>query len=534
VKALFRIPLLMSSMLLTACGAGLTYRDAQATAVVAGCWPGNLATPPPQTVTPLATAPPGAPAAASATPTALPTTTPYPRCTPGPTDPTLIPFPTPVPSQPPYPTREPSLLQGGSDLQTVFQLPGHTYTLALATHPTEGWAALAITQRFDESAQPLQSFIRVWNPQTRQWGVAQQIDVGAASNGQDRFGSTVLGITGDHTVHAVFGASDATGGQPARLWATQSDDYGATWRTPQPIAEDCWVADAMATSASGWVVVTANCFAPGTDHAIPAIIVRQPNGIWQPPARMDIPSWYGAEGTVVIVGDGDAAQAVALRFGALGHQNAKLYLLQKPLADADGWTITERTITVPAGDTGERPYHPQGVVFGLPNGQTGITFTWVGAATTGAYSLTSLDGGRTWGATLPIAYRGHDPNDDGVFLQWAAPAYDPAAQRLITLWTCCADANFAQGASTHYASVATLGGAWPPTGLPGSVPVVTGARSAWRSVTAQAQNSRVTWLAWVEAGNQVMARTVNLNQLVPVGDYRPPTATPTGAPEVTP
>jgi hypothetical protein len=52
----------------------LTRVDAVATAVLAGCWPGDSATPSPVTVTPYI----------GQDDASLPTTTPYPRCTPQP------------------------------------------------------------------------------------------------------------------------------------------------------------------------------------------------------------------------------------------------------------------------------------------------------------------------------------------------------------------------------------------------------------------------------------------------------------------
>src|SRR6266498_3736882 len=172
-----RILILIMSVVpvLVSCAPPLTYADARATAVVAGCWPGNMATPPAVTVMP-----PGGttatPAATTTTligtptstpwPTAtrLPTTTPYPRCTPEPGEPTLIPFSTPVPPQAPYPMREPKLRQGGSDEQNVIQIPGHTYRLKIATHPTEGWPAVGIMQCFSLSSYPVQSFLRFFPP----------------------------------------------------------------------------------------------------------------------------------------------------------------------------------------------------------------------------------------------------------------------------------------------------------------------------------------------------------------------------------
>jgi hypothetical protein len=228
IKPLSVANLLIVLALLSSCAPPLTQAEAQATAVVAGCWPGNVATPRAVTVTPdprfvtpsptatatlgpllpTATLDPRTPTATRVpTATRLPTTTPYPRCTPGPEE-TLIPYPTPAPPPPPYPTQDPKLRQGGSDQQNTIQLPGHTYRLKLAVHPTEGWPVVGIMQRFSESSDPIQSFVRVFNPLANTWGPAQQVDVGESSNGQDRFGSTVIGITGDRAVHVVYGASD--------------------------------------------------------------------------------------------------------------------------------------------------------------------------------------------------------------------------------------------------------------------------------------------------------------------------------------
>src|SRR4051794_32781535 len=87
-------------------------------------------------------------------------------------------WPTPVPAPPAYPTMEPRRWLGGSDPRATFQLPGVTLDLHMAVHPTQGWPAVAVQQRFNESSDPIQSFIRVLNPHTGQWSAAQQVDVG--------------------------------------------------------------------------------------------------------------------------------------------------------------------------------------------------------------------------------------------------------------------------------------------------------------------------------------------------------------------
>jgi len=62
---------------------------------------------------------------------------------------------------------------------------------------------------------------------------------------------------------------------------------------------------------------------------------------------------------------------------------------------------------------------------------------------------------------------------------FAAPAYDPIADRLVAIWSCCQDALYGGVASTHYASWSVPGITnWTP--LLGSVriPTIIGSRSA--------------------------------------------------------
>jgi hypothetical protein len=139
--------------------------------------------------------------------------------------------PTPVPAPPPYPTMEPRRWLGGSDPHATLQLPGVALDVHIAVHPTEGWPAIAVLQRFNEGATPMQALVRVLNPHTGRWSIGQQVDTGASSNGLDAFGSALIGITGDHTVHAVWGGSDDGGS----IWTSMSSDYGASWSTPEQL-----------------------------------------------------------------------------------------------------------------------------------------------------------------------------------------------------------------------------------------------------------------------------------------------------------
>ena len=135
----------------------------------------------------------------------------------------------------------------------------------------------------------------------------------------------------------------------------------------------------------------------------------------------------------------------------------------------------------------------------------------------------------------PIVYDARDPLHGGIHVAWVAPAYDPAANRLLAIWTCCGDANFAPDESTHYASWSVPGsGVWSPGQVPGRteplIPVVLGSRSAWNSVAAHSINARSVWVGWVEQGNQINVRTLNLNQIIPAGAYPTPTPRPSATP----
>src|SRR5207253_1092809 len=99
----------------------------------------------------------------------------------------------------------------------------------------------------------IQSFVRVYNPQARRWGPAQQVDIGESSNGQDRNGSTVVGISGDRAVTAVWGGSDrAADGTEGGLWTSTSTDYGAHWSAPRRLAEGGdWTIQTRAWAVAG-------------------------------------------------------------------------------------------------------------------------------------------------------------------------------------------------------------------------------------------------------------------------------------------
>lgn len=519
---------MLLAAVLGGCAAPHTYAEVQATAQAAGCWPDPYPTPRLVTVTPAGTALtstgtvlPGTPTA-----TALPTTTPYPRCPAAPGA-TLIPWPTPVPNPPPYPTMEPRRWVSGSDRLMTMHLPGSVYALDLAVHPTEGWPVVGVTQR--SWGMPIQAFVRIYDPRTQDWGAARQVDVGMASNGTDRFGSIAVAVSGDRTVYAAWGASDraqdSAGDTTATpdIWVSASLDYGSTWSPPRSIAQGCWTVQDMAADTDGNLVVLASCYAGDSSRA--TLVVKPAGDDWQPAERLPV---TGSSGSAVIAGEGSDARIIALTTGFKESERGRLNLLSRPVT-GDTWQIRSLAFDLPPDSALDDPrsgaaWHIRSLMFPSTNSagalSAGIAFTWATSDRSMLFALLSLDGGQSWSPIEPILVRRGSPDRVG-HLDFVAPAYDPVAGRLVTFWTCCGAAQWRPEASSHYASWSQPGSAvwqaWPNV-------LALGAIQAHDTATAQATGSRMVWLGWIEASQQVTVRSVDLNAIIPAEDY--PTTTP--------
>jgi hypothetical protein len=201
------------------------------------------------------------------------------------------------------------------------------------------------------------------------------------------------------------------------------------------------------------------------------------------------------------------------------------YLVSRSLAGTEPWRVERTGITTPLSfPLGERMWHVRGVSYTRPQGPA-LTFTWTDAEAGGAYALTSLDGGRSWG---PITFIAAPFEAAGRILD-AIPAYDPTADRLTAIWSCCAAGVFNTASATHYASWSVPGsGEWRLTSGATPIPLVLGSRAAGETAGAQAANTRFGWVAWIERQKQVEVRSLDLNQIIPVTAY--PTATPFNLP----
>jgi hypothetical protein len=318
-----------------------------------------------------------------------------------------------------------------------------------------------------------------------------------------RSAGVATGITGDGTVLAAWGggASDDGG-----VWVRSSADRGASWSAPRRIASSCSAVLSLATTAEGWVVVLASGFRRVGETADPrtTLVVRTPDGAWRAPQTLDLPGIFGS---IVISGDGAAARAVAL-IGVKDERSATL--LTQPLAAGGAWRMERRTIALPSDGTADFFWHMRGTTFARQQtagaAQAGVVFSWTRRDHGEIFAIESLDGGQSWG---PIEQVRRQTSDDIVLA--AAPAYDPAHDRLVVLYTCCADQRETT-ASVHYAAWSAPGsGAWTL----GRAPLLLHDRAVDQTVVAQAANSRQLWLAWVEEGQRVEVRRWDLDKILP-------------------
>jgi hypothetical protein len=447
-------------------------------------------------------------------PTRLPTTTPYSRCAPQPGD-VLAPWPTPIPPPPPYPTMSSRRAGGGSGQQQTLHLPEVVLTVDIATHPTEGWPAVAAAV-WSGNDNPERAYVSVYHPDTRVWSPAHQVDIGASALGR-YVRSVEVAVTEDGVVHAVWGMSDpdfADNDPPSGVWTAWSRDYGQTWSQPERIGTDCRQVNDVAATVQGWLVVGLICH-DGPNRVQPAVAVRTPAGRWS----LDyLPGavWYFSDGAVALVDDGDTATAIILFLsgpnGSMTTPRALFY--RKRLADAGPWQHAQLDVTLPGVELGPRMWHARALVYRPPGAASdAITFTWSDASRWHGLALTSLDSGQSW---LPVE-RVVSPAAGGEQIAFAAPVYDATTNRLASIWTCCAAGGWDETqVATHYLRWTTPGsGHWQDATAGQRVPLLLGGRAVGETVTAQGRNARVAWVAWIEGGNAVEVRAFGLATVLP-------------------
>lgn len=535
--------LLLSLLALGGCGlvGPLTYGDVVQTAVARGCWEGSDRTPLPVTVTP----PDGRPSAmtvtgvdnpGAATPTPAPsatpppTTTALPRCTPAPGT-TLEPWPSSRPTQPPLPTRPADLRQPMVDGETIMRLPNALLALDLAVHPVENWPVVAAVDIPVVNRDHARVFVRAYEPRGGGWGDAQSIDTASTHPGE-RFRSVALGVTGDGTIHAVWGVTDFP---ELALFASKSHDRGKHWSPPTRLGGGLFGVLDIATTLDNQVFVLAMQRDPSL---APVIFRRGPDGHWGDRETLPLRDvWYASGGALVVAGDGlpgARPHLVAMLTGGEAEPGT-VYVLRRPL-DGGVWSVGSRVAR--GAGSGELPGTVRGLAYAWWRGQAAspaVSFTFTMRDSANVFALTSLDGGESWGDVEAVARSGRPSQGaGGTYILSAAPAYDPVAQSLIAIWTCCQDGLWGNAEATHFASWRPLASLrWSPDLRPETfgqrIPLISGASAAGLTAVSQAANARVAWMAWIEDGQAVRVRTLPLDRILPGAAY--PTLTPTPTPQ---
>jgi len=280
------------------------------------------------------------------------------------------------------------------------------------------------------------------------------------------------------------------------LMVASSTDRGATWSTPMPIAANTYGVLDLAATADGQLAA----LAISEQAQQPLLVRRTSDGVWQSPEIIPIPAWYGSQGAIAIVGDGDAARIVAVTTGGgLGSADNILFLLSRPLSGGT-WQIEQRQVPSPDQGTPSLLIHLRAAP--LRNGRVLFTFAMSGHAA--GFAIQATDGGQLWDAIETIFSSG------AKVAPFLVAAGDPRSDRALVIRTCCGDATFISAESTH-----TL--AW---GTPGdnnwqlaAFPFVSGAVAAADTASVQAPGAQVAWLAWVENVHQVQLRALNIAQL---------------------
>jgi hypothetical protein len=307
-----------------------------------------------------------------------------------------------------------------------------------------------------------------------------------------------VGITGDGTIHAVWGVVTTP---RLGLMASYSADRGATWSPPTPIAANTYGALDLATTADGQVAV----LALSEDAQQPLLIQRTSDGVWQKPEIIPVPAWYGSQGALTIVGDGDAARIVAITSGGgSGSADNTLFLLSRPLRGG-AWQIERRSVPSPTQENASMLINLRAAV--LRNGRVLITFAMSGRAA--GFAIQTTDSGRTWGAIETVF------PSNGRIPPFMVAAGDPRSDRALVIRTCCGDATFVSAESTHALAWGTPGqNDWQPAAFP----FVSGAIAAADTAMAQAPGAQVAWLAWIENVHQVQIRGLDVAQLAGGGE----------------
>lgn len=406
-------------LVLTACGYP-TPDQLAATAQITHCWPYGFPRPNP-TRTPVGQPVP------SITPTAQP---PLPTCTPAPRTPTLTPTIPPTLTPWTRPTERPPL-DTTSQLINVSNMPGADSYAAVATHPTEGWTALAWVNVPPDAADQAVVYVKAQHPHIRNWqrgvSVTTQPAYGFASHPD-------VAIDAAGRIHAVFGQD------PLRPHYSRSDDGGQTWTEPEALPIPAgYGSDAL----YGRIAVDP----AGQVHVFYALPTGEPDSFEyihvQRPADAD-PGTAWRTDTGIFPGAKHVRLAMAfvplpngqIRTVAVTGCNRGCGAAQPIITLRDG-SGAWRTVTIP-GATDRMPEQnidwTSATTFRDRSGQAQVCIAWGNYARSGNFASCSRDGGRTWSQAETIVFTPHT-EDEAQSDRGSTPEllYEPSTDKLLAV-----------------------------------------------------------------------------------------------------
>lgn len=404
--------------------------------------------------------------------------------------------PTTPPAQP-----QPALVRGSGGAQhTIFELAERIHSIDLAAHPRETWAAVGLTHRFQLTDNPLTAYIRVYDPQSGVWRPTFQLDTGATRHGFREAGVSVT-IADDQQITSFWGGTPPDGS----LWSRTSHDRGARWSNPILLAQQVdLVLDSAATS-DGWIVVLARGYRKQDSQTtlLTTLIVREPSGTWHEPQNLPL---AGVFGSIVVAGVGPNARVFALISSKITNQ---LTLVQRRIGDRGDWI--SQTVNIPTSNTTDPLDYLiglDGLVFSPPDqpDHYGIVFSWTRRNQAEIASLISMNG-QHWN---PVQFVLRQPG----IVKSAALGYEPQQQRIVVFY------SWAESSDTPaplYLAWRSQDGSWQQN----RTPLVFGERDVHQLATAQQRQSRQLWLGWIEEGQRVMVRHLDLGELLPAEAGQP-------------
>ncbi|MBA3947093.1 MAG: exo-alpha-sialidase [Herpetosiphonaceae bacterium] len=293
--------------------------------------------------------------------------------------------------------------------QNLSNLPGGNLAQAVATHPTEGWAAVAwVNQPPESTTDANRVFVKVQHPGSQRWEPAIQVNTLGAYDAASNPG---IAIDQAGRIYVTFAQGHL---HPALSW---SDDGGKTWTPPEllPVADVGIYSQVMIDDQAQIVHLLVN--SDYHIHHLERPRAAPVGSAWQDDTV--VPGNNHARATMALVG-GVVTIATACRSGCAG--DAVVISRRQGVGQWSSGRVPGASV--------RRMWQPYWTsIVATPRGGC-LAWGYWGAS--GNYASCSFDGGGSWEPAKPLidTYPGdeYQQSDTG-----STPTllYDPATQTVI-------------------------------------------------------------------------------------------------------